>query len=62
VEPTHPLATSRDYSRPETISKNEYEFVTGESHDEAVRAHQERERERQKKQQAARDAAARIGA
>jgi hypothetical protein len=62
VDPSSPLATARDYSRPQTIPENEYEGVTGENHAEAVRSHHEREQERAKKSQAARDALARIGA
>jgi len=59
---SRPAETVRDFSRPHTIPKNEFEAVTGESHSEAVRLHQEREQERVKKEQAKREAMSRRGA
>jgi hypothetical protein len=37
VPSPHPLTTARDFSRPHTIPADEFEDVTGLSHDDAVR-------------------------
>lgn len=47
VRHTDPAETSRDYSRPHTIPKDEYEAATGRSHDEAVREYEANEQKRQ---------------
>lgn len=37
VRHTDPQDTARDFSRPHTIPKDEFEAATGRSHDEAIR-------------------------
>jgi hypothetical protein len=59
---SRPAETVRDFSRPHTIPKSEYEAVTGASHADAVRDYQDREAARLKNDQAKRAALARIGA
>jgi hypothetical protein len=58
--PTNPLHTARDFSRPETIPPREYEAVTGRNHADDVRDYHAREEERRKKEQAKREALARL--
>lgn len=59
---SNPLGTGRDFSRPFTIPPREYEALTGRNHAEDVRDYLAREEERRKKEQAKREALARIGA
>lgn len=44
---TNPADTARDFSRPHTIPKEEFEQATGKSHDEAIREWETNEQTRQ---------------
>jgi hypothetical protein len=48
VPPTHPLDTSRDYSRPHTMSKEDFEEGTGRSHADACAEFDKNEFERER--------------
>jgi hypothetical protein len=54
VEPSKPEETARDFSRPQTIPKDEYEAVTGRSHAEDVAACEQRDREEYERKEASR--------
>lgn len=43
---TNPQETARDYSRPHTIPKEEFEAATGRNHEEAVREWEKNENDR----------------
>ena len=47
VRHSDPQDTARDYSRPHTIPKEEFEAATGRSHDEAIREWEANEQARQ---------------
>lgn len=44
---TEPRETARDFSRPHTIPADEYEAATGRNHADAVREHEQQERDRE---------------
>lgn len=52
VRHSEPAETSRDYSRPHTIPREEFEAATGRDYDEAIAEYEKNEQDRQEQQAA----------